>query len=103
MLVERNEACIVFRQVNLDKLVVVASLDASFAKEEGMKSQCGFVSLITEDKILEEPTLCNRVEFQSTRISRVVKSTMAAESAGLSLALDRQWIPEASVRSDTLR
>jgi hypothetical protein len=80
----------VFRKLNLSKLIVVTSLDASFAKEEGMKSQCGFISMITEDKILHEPTLCNIVEFQSTKISRVVKSTMAAESAGLSLALDRQ-------------
>jgi hypothetical protein len=89
-IVERKEACIVFRKLNLDDLVVVTSLDASFAKEEGKKSQCGFISMITENKILEEPTLCDIVEFQSTRISRVVKSTMAAESAGLSLALDRQ-------------
>jgi hypothetical protein len=70
--------------------MVVTSLDASFSKEVGMKSQCGFISMITENKILDEPTLCDIVEFQSTRISRVVKSTMAAESAGLSLALDRQ-------------
>jgi hypothetical protein len=49
-LVERNEACIVFRKLDLDNLVVVTSLDASFAKEEGKKSQCGFVSMITEMK-----------------------------------------------------
>jgi hypothetical protein len=74
----------------LNKIIVVTSLDASFAKEEGMKSQCGFISMITEESILTKPTLCNIVEFTSARISRVVKSTMAAESASLSLALDRQ-------------
>jgi hypothetical protein len=79
----------VFHKLDLDNLVVVTSFGASFAKEEGQKSQCGFVSMMTENKILEEPTLCI-VEFQSTRVARVVKSTMAAESAGLSLALDRQ-------------
>ena len=79
-----------FRKLDMDNLVVVTSLDASFSKEEGMKSQCGFISVITENKILEQPTLCSIVEYQSTRISRVVKSTMAAESAALSLALDRQ-------------
>ena len=89
-LVANGEAKIVFRKVDLDKLVVVTSLDASFAKEEGMKSQRGFISVITESDILQQPTLCNIVEYTSSRISRVVKSTMAAESAGLSLALDRQ-------------
>jgi len=89
-LVEQGKARIVFRKLDLDKLIVVTSLDASFAKEEGMKSQCGFISVITESDIVKEPTLCNIVEYTSTRISRVVKSTMAAESAGLSLALDRQ-------------
>ena len=89
-LVDKGEAKIVFRKVDLDKLVVVTSLDASFAKEEGMKSQCGFISVITESYILQEPTVCNIVEYTSTRISRVVKSTMAAESAALSLALDKQ-------------
>ena len=89
-LVAKNEACIVFRKLDVNKLIVVTSLDASFAKEEGMKSQCGFISVVTEEKILREPTLCDIVEFISTKISRVVKSTMAAESAALSLALDRQ-------------
>ena len=89
-LFDKGEAKIVFRKVDLDKLVVVTSLDASFAKEEGMKSQCGFISVITESGILQEPTICNTVEYTSTRISRVVKSTMAAESAALSLALDKQ-------------
>ena len=55
-----------------------------------MKSQSGFVSMITEESINTRPTLCNVVEYGSSRISRVVKSTMAAESASLTLALDRQ-------------
>jgi hypothetical protein len=89
-LVSKNEACIVFRKLDMDNLLIVTSLDASFSKEEGMKSQCGFISVITENTILDQPTLCSIVEYQSTRITRVVKSTMAAESAALSLALDRQ-------------
>ena len=76
-----------FRKLDMDNLLVVTSLDASFSKEEGMKSQCGFISVITEKKILEQPTLCSIVEYQSTRISRVVKLTMAAESAARSLAV----------------
>ena len=86
----KGEGKLTFRKLNLDDLVVVTSLDASFAKEAGMKSQCGFISVMTTNEILTKPALCNIVEYSSTRISRVVKSTMAAESAGLSLALDRQ-------------
>ncbi len=56
-LVSKNEACIVFHKLDIDNLVVVTSLDASFTKEVGMKSQCGFISMITGNKILEEPTL----------------------------------------------
>ena len=51
-LVAKNEACIVFRKLDVNKLIVVTSLDASFAKEEGMKSLCGFISVVTEEKIL---------------------------------------------------
>ena len=55
-----------------------------------MKSQAGFISMLCSDEVLKGPTKCNIVEYLSTRISRVVKSTMAAESASLSTALDRQ-------------
>ena len=55
-----------------------------------MKSQAGFLSFLTSTKILAGPTICSLVEFQSGTISRVVKSTMAAESASLSMAIDRQ-------------
>jgi hypothetical protein len=88
-LLSKGEGKITFRKLDLDNLVVVTSLDASFAKEPGMKSQCGFISMITTKNISQQPALCNIVEYSSTRISRVVKSTMAAESASLSLALDR--------------
>ena len=65
-------------------------MDASFAREEGMKSQMGLLSLIADKRITNEAQICNIAEFQSTTIARVVRSTMAAESASLSHALDRQ-------------
>ena len=55
-----------------------------------MKSQGGFLSFVTGKEICEGPSLCTMAEFQSATISRVVKSTMAAESAALSTAVDRQ-------------
>ena len=46
--------------------------------------------MMCSSEVLKTHTQCNLVEYQSTRINRVVKSTMAAESASLSTALDRQ-------------
>ena len=46
--------------------------------------------ILTDRRVFEGPTQCNLVEFQSNTISRVVGSTMAAESASMSVALDRQ-------------
>jgi hypothetical protein len=86
----QGQALIRFTPLDLDNLLVVTPFDASFAKEEGMKSQSGFMSLLTDRRILEGRAPAALVEFQSARISRVVKSTMSAESASLSLALDRQ-------------
>ena len=86
----RGGGKITFRKIDLSKIMVVTSLDASFAKEEGLKSQSGFCSMICSSDVITGPTICNLVEYQSVRISRVVKSTMAAESAALSTALDRQ-------------
>ena len=89
-IIASGSGVITFYPIELEKMVVVTSLDASFAKEEGMKSQSGFISMVCSDQVLKGPTKCNIVEYQSARISRVVKSTMAAESAALSIALDRQ-------------
>ena len=78
-----------FRALDLNDLVVATPFDASFAKEADMKSQCGFMSFLTTSAVMTEPTQCSLVEFQSSTISRRVKSTMAAESAALSTAVDR--------------
>ena len=80
---------IILRKVDLAKAVVVTPFDASFAKEPGMKSQGGFMNLVTTSECKEDLTPTSIVEFQSGTITRVVKSTMAAESAEMSVAVDR--------------
>ena len=70
--------------------MVLTLMDASFAKEVGCNIQMGFMSLMTEICIQTGPEICDVVEFQSSTITRVVGSTMAAESAAMSVALDRQ-------------
>ena len=50
----------------------------------------GLLNIMASKDVLAGSSTCNLVEFQSTTISRVVRSTMAAESASLSQAVDRQ-------------
>jgi hypothetical protein len=85
-----GNARIVIPKIDLSKVNVVTAFDASFAHEDGLKSQAGFLSLLSTTDILRGDAPCALLEFQSSTISRVVKSTMAAESASLSTALDRQ-------------
>ena len=87
---ELNRAKITLRPIKLDKAMVVTLMDASFAQEEGRKSQMGFFNVLTEWGITMQDTPCSIIEFESKTISRVVRSTMAAESASLSVAVDRQ-------------
>ena len=89
----------VFRKLDLTKLMVVTPFDASYAKEMGMKSQAGFMSMITTSGLVDQPSVCNLVEFHSGTISRVVKSTMAAGSASMSIALDRQLYSRMRIES----
>ena len=46
--------------------------------------------MLTDRSVTHQPTVGNLVEYESTTIQRVVRSTMAAESAALSKAFDRQ-------------
>ena len=87
---DEGKAKIVLPKLDLTKIAVVTAFDASFAKEPGMKSQAGFVSFLTTTDVAHGEVPCALVEFQSATITRVVKSTLASESASLSTALDRQ-------------
>ena len=87
---KNGHAKIVLPKLRGAEVTVGTALDASFAKEPGMKSQAAFLSFLTTSEVLQEEVPCALVEFQSSTISRVVKSTLASESASLSIALDRQ-------------
>ena len=69
---------------------LVTFLDASFGKEEGCRSQSGMLTVMTDDRVATQRTPACILEYHSVRIPRIVKSTLAAESASLSTALDRQ-------------
>ena len=75
--------------VDLSDITFIIVMDASFANELGRKSQGGFISLKATESIQRGAADCNVSAFQSSTIPRVVRSTMAEESASLSTALDR--------------
>ena len=68
---------------------MMTAFDEGFAQEAHLKSQSGFISVITSLKITEQAELCNICEFQSSTITRRVKSTLVAGISSLSTALDR--------------
>eukprot|EP00971_Amphidinium_carterae_P347206 6489084-Amphidinium_carterae.1 len=67
---------------------LVACHDASFAREPGGRSQAGYIIGLATTGIEREPTPFHVVTFSTHRIKRVVKSTMAAESAAVAEAAD---------------
>ncbi len=86
---EEGQARLSIVPTDLSSVAVVAVMDASFANEPGKKSQAGFIGLVATDMIKNGPVRCSIAEFKGSTISRVVRSTVAAEAAGMSLALDR--------------
>eukprot|EP00971_Amphidinium_carterae_P218884 4344746-Amphidinium_carterae.1 len=87
-LAQDSMARLVFRPINEEKVATVTVHDASFAREVGGRSQAGRVTAITDERALQGEAPFCIVEFSSTRIRRVVRSTMAAESAAIADALD---------------
>ena len=79
---------IVVPKVDLKKIAVAVISDASFGKMPKGGSQAGYLIPITETGAMHEQKPACLVERGSHRIKRVVKSTLAAESAGLAEALD---------------
>ena len=89
VLAEKGMMQIVYRPV-VGKPLVVSFFDASLGKSTSTKAQRGQVHFITTEKVNQTPVPANLVEFKSSRITRVVKSSLAAEGNALSAASDEQ-------------
>ena len=64
--------------------------DASLGKEEeDCKSQLGAVHFLTTTGVKTGPCRACAVEFSTTKSSRVLRSSMAAESCSMTIAVDR--------------
>ena len=70
--------------------VIVSFFDASLGKSSATRAQQGQVHLVTTARVELVPTIANIVEFKSSKIVRVVKSSLAAEGNSLSTATDEQ-------------
>ena len=68
----------------------VTYFDASLGKEEKGQSQQGAVHFITSVKAETQPANAGILEFNSGRVSRVVRSSMAAEAASMMMAADHK-------------
>ena len=71
------------------KPYVLSFFDASLGKEEDGRSQLGGIHFLTTDGVKNGPQLAIPIEYQTSRSTRVVRSSMAAESNSMSLTVDR--------------
>ncbi len=70
-------------------LCLVTFTDASWANMPGYGSQSGMRTIVTQKKIMSEWAKASTIEWSSSRIKRVVKSTLAAEAASLPVGQDK--------------
>ena len=86
--------CLVFKKWDRPpepgKLCVAAIHDASWANQEDFASQQGFILGLTSPAITEGEDDFHLMEWGSNKIHRKVRSTLGAEGAAASHALDRQ-------------
>ena len=68
---------------------LVTYFDASFGREPEGRSQLGAIHFLTDEGVIHGPSRAAVVEFTTTKSTRVVRSSMAAESCSLSVAVDR--------------
>ena len=71
------------------KLFLATYFDASLGKEEEGRSQLGAVHFMTTEDVVEGPQQAAVIDYSTAKSSRVVRSSMAAESCSLSLAVDK--------------
>ena len=74
---------------NRGRPYVLSFFDASLGKETDGRSQLGSIHFLTTDGVKEGPQLAAPLEFHTSRSTRVVRSSMAAESNSMSLAVDK--------------
>ena len=67
----------------------VSYFDASLGKSEAMTAQQAEVHFLTEVDVEKKPTKAVLLEFHSSKVHRVVRSSLAAESCAMTSAADK--------------
>lgn len=84
---ESGHARLKYQAIPEKEMVVATFFDASLGKEDQGKSQLGAMHFVANRKLTEGPAPACLVEFTSSKSTRVVRSSMAAEACSMSLAL----------------
>ena len=71
--------------------------DASFMQQRDSGSQFGYAIMIAPITLFEGPAVTHLVDWNSSKIHRKVRSTLAAEAAGASRAYDRSMFTRALI------
>ena len=90
MLKDNGGARLQLRELNIERNACLKYFDSSFAQEQGLSSQCGVFSVLTDREVVICQVVGNLAVYESNTIRRVARSTMAAESAARSKSLVRQ-------------
>ena len=86
-----------FPPLKMNDLAIVCVSDASFAQQPLCGSQMGYMVLLSTTDMEMGRALATPLEWGSKKISRVVKSTLAAEAAAMSFAFDRALFARAGL------
>ena len=76
--------------MEFEQFELVSFFDASLGKTTSNRAQQGQVHFLTTSRAHKLPTPANILSFRSAKITRVVKSSLAAEGNALSAAADEQ-------------
>lgn len=100
---EQGRATLHYPVLKNEELYVVTYFDASLGKETDGKSQLGAMHFLTTKDVVTGPQNAALIDFTTSKSSRVVRSSMAAESCSLSfirLLLDMMIHGKYEVGSD---
>ena len=85
---KRGEALVKIQPLK-GKPMFVSYFDASLGTSKQLKGQQGEIHFLTTEAVSKQLAAANVLEFHSSRIHRVVRSSLAAESCAMSGAMDR--------------
>jgi hypothetical protein len=86
-----------FKAVDVADLCVLTMSDASHANMPRYGSQDGFISVLCRTLVATQWSPASILEWGTSRIKRVVKSTLASESASFAAAQDRNEFARVAV------